>query len=83
MLFADHVNPRLVKWRQRRAPGCLWGPDITPTVSARLSIGLVVEYWPFVGACTRHSYSKLYYLCLLSSAFATTHPTPVPLPPTP
>ena len=35
--FADHVNPRLVKWRQRRAPGWLWGPDMAPTVSARLS----------------------------------------------
>ena len=46
---------------------------MAPTVSARLSIGLVVESWPFVGACTRHndiaSYSELYYLCLLSSLF--------------
>ena len=59
MLFADHVNPRLVKWRQSRAPGWLWGPDMAPAVGARLSIGLVVEYWRFVGACTRHSYSTL------------------------
>ena len=27
MLLADHVNPRVVKWRQRRAPSWLWGPD--------------------------------------------------------
>ena len=26
-----------------------------------------VEYWPFVGTCTCHSYSELNYLCLLSS----------------
>ena len=81
LLFADHVNPRLAKWRQRRAPGWLWGPDMAPTVSARLSIGLVVEYWPFVGACTRHSYSKLYSLCLISSLIKLLPPpTPPPRP---
>ena len=37
MLFANHVNPRLVKWSQRRASGWLWGPDMAPTVSAHLS----------------------------------------------
>ena len=36
-------------------------------LSVNICLGLVVEYWSFVGACTRHSYSKLYYLCLLSS----------------
>ena len=30
MLFSDHVNPQVVKWRQRRAPGWLWGPDMAP-----------------------------------------------------
>ena len=62
----------------------LWGPDMAPTVSAHLSIGLVVEYWPFVGACTRHSYSKLYYLCLLSSLIKLlSPPTPPPSHPPP
>ena len=37
MLFADHVNSRLVKWCQRRAPSWLWGSDMAPTISARLS----------------------------------------------
>ena len=78
MLFADHVNPQLVKWRQRRAPGWLWGPDMAPTVSVRL---LVVEYWPFVGACTLHSYSKLYYLCLLHSLIKLLPPPTPPLRP--
>ena len=36
-------------------------------LSVHVCLGLVVEYWPFVGAYTRNSYSKLYYLCLLSS----------------
>ena len=37
MLFADHVNPRQVKWYQRRAKIWQWGPDMAPTVSAHLS----------------------------------------------
>ena len=51
--------------------GWPWGPDVAPTVSARLSIGLVVESWPFVGACTRHndiatlnSTICVFFLCL-------------------
>ena len=35
--FSDHVNSRLVKWYQWRAPICQWGPDIAPTVSKCLS----------------------------------------------
>ena len=51
------------------------------TVSAPRSIGLVVEYWSFVGARTHHSYSKLYYLCLLSSLIKLfPPPTPPPRP---
>ena len=80
MLFADHVNPRLVKWRQRRAPGWLCGPDMAPTVSARLSRPCSGN-WPFVGACIRHSYSKLYSLCLISSLIKLLPlPTPPPRP---
>ena len=44
-------------------------------------LGLVVGYWPFVGACTRHSYSKLYYLCLLSSLVKLLPPPTPPLRP--
>ena len=59
-----------------------WGPDMAPTVSARLSrpcSGILA----FVGACTRHSYSKLYYLCLLSSLIKLLPPpTPPCAPPT-
>ena len=65
MPFADHVNPRLVKWRQGglqvSCEDLIWLP-----LSEHVCLGLVVEYWPFVSASTRHSYSKLYYLCLLS-----------------
>ena len=79
MLFAVHVNLQLVKWHQRRAPIWLWGSDMAPIVSARLSIGLVVEYWPFVGTSAHHSYSELYSLCLISSLFKLL-PPPTPPP---
>ena len=51
MIFANHVNPRLVKWRQRKAPGWLWGPDMAPTVSACLSgpsSGILALLWVHV-----------------------------------
>ena len=52
--------------------------------SVHVCLGLVVEYWPFVGACTRHSYSKLYSLCLISSLIKLLPPpTPPPRPPHP
>ena len=59
--------------------GCgnlIWLP-----VSVHVCLGLVVEYWPFVheGVCTRHSYSKLYYLCLIYSLFKLL-PPPIPPP---
>ena len=60
--------------------------EMAPKEGSRLAVGhvclgLVVEYWPFVGACTRHSYSKLYYLCLLSSLIKLLlPPTPPPHP---
>ena len=50
-------------------------------LSVRICLGLVVEYWPFVDACTRHSYSKLYYLCLLSSLIKLLPPPTPPLHP--
>ena len=54
------------------------GPDMTSTVSAHLSrpcSGILA----FVGACTCHSYTKLYYLCLLSFLFKHL-PLPTPHP---
>ena len=82
MLLAYHVNPRVVKWHQGRAPTWLWGPDMAPTVSAHLSRPCS-RTLPFVGACTRRSYSKLYYLCLLSSLIKLLpSPTPPPASPT-
>ena len=81
-LNADHVNPRLVKWHQRRAPSWLWGSDMAP-MSVHVCLGLIVEYWPSVSASTRHSYSKLYYLCLISSLIKLLPPpTPPCAPPT-
>ena len=75
MLFADHVNPQLVKWRQRRASSWLWGPDMAPTISARLSRPCS----GILAACKRRSYSELYYLCLLSSLIKLL-PPPTPPP---
>ena len=50
-------------------------------LSVHVCLGLVVEYWPFMGACTRHSYSKLYSLCLISSLIKLLPPpTPPPRP---
>ena len=64
----------------RRASSWLWGPDMAATVSARLSgpcNGILV----LCGACTCHSYSKLYYLCLFSSLIKLLPPpTPPPHP---
>ena len=61
--------------------GC--GDLIWLPLSVHVCLGLVVEYWSFVGACTRHSYSKLYYLCLLSSLIKLLPPpTPPRAPPT-
>ena len=37
-------------------------------------LGLVVEYWPFVGACGHHSHSKLYHYVILLSLCH--HPPP-------
>ena len=73
--FVDHVNPRLVKWHQRRPPIWLWEPDM----SLHICLGLMVEYWPFVGAYTHHNYSKPYYLCLLASLFKLLPPPTLPL----
>ena len=43
-----------------------------------ICLGLVVEYWPFVGAYRHNGYSKLYYLCLLSSLFKFLPPSTSP-----
>ena len=51
--------------------GC--GDLIWLQLSVHICLGLEVEYWPFVGACTRHSYSELYCLCLVSSLLSFCH----------
>ena len=79
MNYADYINPWLVIWHQRRPPIWLWGHDMAPIGSACLSIGIVVEYWPFVGTCTHHSSTKLYYLCLLASLLTLLLPPTPPL----
>ena len=59
--------------------GC--GDLIWLLLSVHVCLGLVVEYWPFVSAFTRHSYSKLYYLCLIRSLIKLLPPpTPPPCP---
>ena len=59
--------------------GC--GDLIWLPLSVHVCLNLVVEYWYFVGVCTHHSYSELYYLCLLSSLFKLLPPlTLSPLP---
>ena len=62
MLFADHVikstTGEMAPKEGSILPVVIWLP-----LSLHVCLGLVVEYWPFVGACTRHSYSKLYSLC--------------------
>ena len=78
MLFADHVNPRIVKWHQWRAPIWQWGPAMAPTVSTHMPIGLVVEYWPFVGTCRHPSHSKLYHVCRHASFLPLPPLTPPP-----
>ena len=72
--FCSPCKSMTGKWYQRRPPIWLWGFDMASTVSACL-LGLVVEYWPFVGACTHHSYSKFHYLCLLVSLFKLLPPS--------
>ena len=58
------------------------GTKIWHPLSGHIFLGLVVEYWPFVGACTHHSYSKLYYLCFLSLFKLLPPPTLPHAPPT-
>ena len=48
-------------------------------LSMYIYLGLVVEYWRFVGTCTHHSYSKLFYLCNLASLFKFLPPPSPPI----
>ena len=57
------------------------GDLIRLPLSVHVCLGLVVEYWPFVGACTCHGYSKLYSLCLISSLIKLLPPSTPPLHP--
>ena len=56
--------------------GC--GDLIWLPLSVHICLGLVVEYWFFVGASTHHSFSEFYYLCLISPLFKL---LPPPIPP--
>ena len=60
--FSEHINPWLVKQHQWRAPIWQWG----------------VEYWPFVGACEYHSYTKLYHCAALLLCFSLYYHPPHP-----
>ena len=73
--FSEDVNPRLVKWHPWRAP--IWQWDlIWLSLSAYICLGLVVEYWPFVGACGRYSHSKLHQFCHLAFWFSLCYHPP-------
>ena len=51
--------------------------------SAHICLSLVVEYWPFVGACGHHRHSKLYHCVILLLYFSLRHHPPHPcVPPT-
>ena len=69
-------------WQGRMAPArSLNYKSINQSINQSINLGLVVDYWSFVSASTRHSYSKLYYLCLLSSLIKVLPPpTPPPRP---
>ena len=60
-----------------------WLTDIAPTVSKHLSRPLVEvsPLWVHVNVIATLN-STIYVILLLCLAFATTQPTPVPLPPT-
>ena len=77
------INPRLVKWRQRRAPSWLWGPDMAPTVSARLSRPcsgiLALALWVHVHVIA----TLLSSLIIKLLPPLTPPPHPPPPPPTP
>ena len=52
-------------------------------LSAHICLGLVVEYWLFVGACGHHSHSKFYHCVILLLCFSLCHHPPHPrTPPT-
>ena len=79
--FSDHVNWWLVKWCQWRAPIWQWGPYIALTVRT-VYLGLIVEYWPFVGAYVCHSHFKLYHCDILLLSFSLClHPSHLCAPP--
>ena len=47
-------------------------------LSAHICLGLVVEYWSFVGTCGCHSQSKLYHWVILLLCFSFYHYPPLP-----
>ena len=83
--LSNHVNPRMVKWRQWRASIFGSGDLISLPLLAHVCLSLVVEYWPFLGACGCDSHSKLYQCVILLLCFSlyTTHPPSCPFHPRP
>ena len=74
--FPNHVNPRLVKWCQWKAPIWQWGLDMDP-LSAHICLRLVVEYsplWVHVDAIATLN-PTIVSSCFFVLAFAITHPT--------
>ena len=51
-------------------------------LSVLVCLGIVVEYWPFVGIYGHHKHTKLLFVssCFFDLAFATIHTSPVKLP---
>ena len=73
------------EWHQRRDPIWLWELILLP-LSVHVCLGLVVEYWPYVGTCTNHkctnhNYSTFYYLYHLASLLKLLPPPTPPLHP--
>ena len=53
------------------------GSNLAVGTSAHICLGLVVEYWPFVGVCGHHSHSKLYHCVILLLCFSLCHHPPL------
>ena len=75
--FSDLGNPQLVKWCQWRLQFCSGGLISYP-LSAHVCLGLVVEYWPFIGAFGHLSHTKRYHCVILLLCFCLCHHSPLP-----
>ena len=57
------------------------GDLILLSLSAHTCLGLVMEYWPFVGACERYAHFRLYHCVILLLCFSHCHHPPHPCAP--